>query len=409
MNFNHLIDYYNCISPSDSIIKKSLSNYLKYIPDQVLQKVVIPPANRGVKNSNYSICKQNYKLTALIDWLTCSSTPELLKSFLNKNGLNDDVISSYLDDSYLFKSKFYDRSYKFLENGSLNFGLIQRANRSASIDLSGSAIQNFRTNFKRSDLEILKTIELNENLIEADQKVTRIDTTLDFISLDLFSGLYLWDSLLIHLQKKLFSTCSKTSAIKIITTQCDLGHVQTIYIGSRSSDRFLCIYLKHEESKDSRDEYLENFTIRFELRLSEKFAYNFVKNSQNLNSEQDLYKLIRETINSFFEVKKTNEFKKIDTHNKIRLDIADFWREIFKTDLTIYRYDVYKPVDFFRKKKYCENASLALYMLKSIEPNLIDKILDEGKEKFNNKFDKNLDTLNYIRNQYERREYIYEE
>lgn len=409
MNFNRITDYYKSIAPLDSVIVNSLNNYLKYLPDTILEKAVTPHTNRGVKNSNYSICKQNYKLIALIDWLTISSTPEYLKQFLNKSGLDDTLIETYLQKSYEVKSKFYEKSFKFLESGSINFGLVQKANRSSLIDLTGSAIQNFRKTFDKTDLQILKAIELNENFIEADQKVTRIDTTLDFISIDLFSGLLLWDQILIHLNKKLFSTCAKTSAIKMITTQCDLGHVQTIYIGSRSSDRFLCIYLKHEESKDNRDEYLQNFTIRFELRLSEKFAYSFVKNSQNLTNEQDFLKLIRETINLFFEIKKTNTLKKFDNHNKARLDIAEFWEQIFKTDITIYRYDVYKPVDFFRKKKYCENASLALYMLKSIEPQLIDKILEIGKQKFNDKFDKNLDTLNYIRQQYDRKVYVYEE
>lgn len=409
MNFNRITDYYKSIAPIESVISKSLNNYLKYIPDSILEKTTTPPTNRGVKNSNYSICKQNYKLTALIDWLTISSTPEYLKQFLNKSGLDDTLIETYLQKSYEVKSKFYEKSFKFLESGSINFGLVQKANRSSLIDLTGSAIQNFRKTFDKTDLQILKAIDLNENFIEADQKVTRIDTTLDFISIDLFSGLLLWDQILIHLNKKLFSTCAKTSAIKMITTQCDLGHIQTIYVGSRSSDRFLCIYLKHEESKDNRDEYLEHFTIRFELRLSEKFAYSFVKNSQNLNSELDFLKLIRETINIFFEIKENNIYKKFDTHNKTRLDTAHFWHDIFKTDLTIYRYDVYKPVDFFRKKKYCENASLALYMLKSIEPELIGKILEIGKQKFNDKFDKNLDTLNYIRQQYDRKVYVYEE
>ncbi|MCK9273418.1 replication initiation factor domain-containing protein [Candidatus Gracilibacteria bacterium] len=399
----------------DSVVVKSLEDYLKYIPEEVIEKsllVVKPPANRGVRTTEFSFCQQSFKLNCLLDWLTCSFSFEELRQFFINFGCYDSEFKSFFDQSFRFKTRFYDNSFHFLETGSISTGMIQRdVERTTLLELSGKSLQAFREKFNVSDLDIINNINYTDgnDIGRSLVKITRVDLTLDYKSLNVFSGLLLWDNILIHLKKKAFSSCANSSSIQFISSCGDYAHVQTIYIGSRSSGRFLCIYLKHEESVDKRETYIENFVIRFELRLTENHAYSFKKNSESCKNDSDFFNLIRSLINDFIEFKDIDNFNHICLTNRYKLDIAPFWKDVFKLDLKIDSYPTYKDDSIFRKIKHAKKMSLNLHMIKQVDEKSFNEIMEEGKNKFDNKLDKNNESLNNLRKQFNRVERVNDE
>lgn len=405
-NFKNL--YKSLIGGQPSKVLDSIDYYLKYLPDEVIEKSVfdvLPPANRGVSSSDFTVCKEDFKLNCLVDWLTCSFSFKELKSFFKSVGCSESEFRSFFDESYRFKTKFYDNSFKFLGTGAISTGMIQKnAQRSSLLELTGSSIQSFRDKFNLSDLQLIKKLNYTEgnDIVNTAVKITRIDLTIDYQSINIFSGLKLWDDIIVYLGNKWFSSSLNSSSIKFLSSGGDSGHIQTIYLGSQSSNRFLCMYLKHEESVDKREQFIENFVIRFELRVAENHAYCFKMNADKCKTNQEFFSLVRSMINDFIEFKDVDKFKELNINLRNRLNIAPFWEKVFKTQIEINSFPVYKEINLSKKKKHAENCALTMYYLKETDPSYIDDMFKLGQERFIEKLDKNIDILEQLRKEHNR-------
>lgn len=407
MKINELKELFLRQVNSDSIVAKSIDYYLKYLPSEISYKIGAPPSNRGACTSKYSNSKLDFELNCVIDWLTCSFSYFKLQQFFIGNFCSFDEFKALFNPIYLFKRKFYKDSYHFLETGSINLGNFESSHRTTLLELTGSSLERFRQKFQCTDLQILKAINYSEgnNIIDSDSKITRIDLTIDFVSHDIISGLNLWDNILIHLEKKLFTTKTNDQNIKMLIKGTNRDHIQTVYIGSRKSERYMCIYLKHEESLDKYNKLMDKFIIRFELRLSEKHAYSFRMNCENIVCENEFLKLMKSMINDFIQFKEIKKHHVIDKKNKNRLSIAPFWSEIFNNDFKITNYPIVKFDDYFRTRKQVEKSSLGFYKMLQCEDseadqqNLIRQLIDLGRTKFESKLENNLDQLNNFREQ----------
>lgn len=169
---------------------------------------------------------------------------------------------------------------------------------SAQFEVKGAGCRELENHCEVNYIELFRYF-----LIELEGKCKRIDIAIDDTCGDLIS----LNDVLSYINKGHFTSCwRKTSKSQKII----FGEGTSIYLGSDSSDRLLCIYDKKAERRVRKEEFQGNYFVRYEMRFKAEWAHIVAGFILDHNLE-DIGKYSKELLFGMLDLKRPSEDKNI--------------------------------------------------------------------------------------------------
>lgn len=319
---------------------------------------------------------QNDKITFSIDWLT--STFDFIQFDDFKAPYGSIARNNYEEGreklQYLYhlltypnfderteeKKKFgeYKNSIvlgefiKFFFNGCKN----GKGLRHSKFEIPGNGCRDF-INRGGNWFELFKWLYTGQNAVS--NKATRIDCAIDIKTTKYFTLEFLFDWLF---EKGLFS-----SPLRTISEIRSKGRLQdklyykgnTLYLGSPTSNVYLCIYDKALERIQAKDEIpmLDECWYRIEIRFRDDQALWFIENFLKTEDRGD-YSFIMDALYNVLDVKTDDSNIESMRNRSTALWWTDFLHDASKAKFNV---RIENPITLEKKQKYVEvNAGMSI-------------------------------------------------
>lgn len=273
-------------------------------------------ANRGVSNS---VSLENPSFNMCIDWVTVSFNYDSTSFHNIFRYFNLDPFD-YIETKGTFNIQYsYMRTYREFIKVYLPENYMHDQFARCCMELSGQACRLLET--------------LNDGIyfwcpffcmIHAlNGKCSRCDLAIDDFKGEYFTIMDLFQKVM----KGEYTCLSNTWNVVAKGTRSDEDYSETgftIYLGSNSSERQLCIYNKKAERLTNGYETFADYWVRYELRLKKETANTFLNNYLiNVDFWNDFAAKVSELYYGFIEFK--DDVEKEDLHNRSRCKVWQPW------------------------------------------------------------------------------------